>query len=121
MEEILRGLLVAALPGVAVDWMENDPAAGLPRVRLMRVSGGPNYALDSTRGVARARVQVDCIASTYGAAKALARQVKAAVGGYRGGMLAGVFVDSERDLSQGTASGVALAGVALDLMVHYQE
>lgn len=121
MEEVLRGLLVAALPGMAVDWMENDPAAGLPRVRLLRVSGGTNYAMDSSRGMSRARVQVDCIAATYGQAKGLARSVKAAVGGYRGGVLAGVFVIDERDLSQGTASGVALAGVAVDLMVHYKE
>ena len=121
MEEELRGLLMAALPGVAVDWMENEPGEALPRIRLMRVSGGDGYAMDGALGLSRARVQVDCIAGSYGAAKLLSRAVKAAAGGYRGGNLAGVFVDDERDLSQGTASGVALAGVAVDLMVHYKE
>ncbi|NBE05931.1 DUF3168 domain-containing protein [Paragemmobacter ruber] len=122
MEEVLRALLRAALPGVAVDWGENDARAAVPRVRLMRVSGGAEYANDGPVGLHRARVQVDCIGATYGAAKGLARQVKAAVGGYRGGMLAGVFVDSERDLSGGTAAtGKTLAGVAVDLRVHYKE
>lgn len=121
MEEVLRASLVAALPGTAIDWVESDPAAGLPRVVLTRISGGEEYAHDGPVRLLRARVQIDCVAATYGAAKGLARDIRAHLSGRREGVISGVFVDAERDLGGSRASGVALQAVAVDVFVHYQE
>ncbi|WP_444459999.1 tail completion protein gp17 [Rhodobacter capsulatus] len=47
--------------------------------------------------MSRGRVQVDCYAESYGAAKRLSRAVRAALDGYSGGGFQGVFHAGTRD------------------------
>lgn len=122
MKADLRARLVAQLAAMPIDWVENRPGAGLPRIVLTQIGGGEDVAHDGASGLAQARVQVDCIAASAAAAAALALQAKAALRSYRGGVISAVFVADQRDLPGGNASaGERLAGVSVDVMVHYQE
>ena len=119
MEEALRALLIAALPGVPVAWGLGSDA--LPRVVLFVISGGDDMTQDGPSGLCWRRVQVDCYGATYGAARLLSREVRAILSGYRGGIFNGIFLDADRDgeMTDGPAS--VQARVSLDFMVHYKE
>lgn len=121
MEELLRTLLRAALPGVAVDWGMNAQSASLPRVVLYRISGGQEYSYSGPLTIRQARVQLDCYAATTGAAKLLARQLTDAVGGLRSGIIYGAFVLSERDYSPDTDGPSPVARVSVDISINFQE
>lgn len=60
-----------------------DAKSALPLLIYRRVSTEPNTALDGIRPTDSARIQVDCVAATYQAAKALADAVRTAIGGYQ--------------------------------------
>lgn len=74
---------------------------GLPAVVLHRISGAEGVTLDGPDGLGEARIQVDCWAGGWLAAKEVARAVKAAVSGLNATVgdtkFQGVFVISERD------------------------
>jgi hypothetical protein len=106
MEEAIRALLlsnapVAALCGNRVNWGTHPQGAALPGVVLNVISGAPGYTLTSADGLTPSRVQVDCYANSYGAAKALARAVTSALSGHRSGGLRGVFLQNEQDSREG--------------------
>lgn len=118
MEEALRLLLVAALPGVPVAWGLGSDA--LPRVVMFVVSGADDYTQDGPTGLAWRRVQADCYGATYGAAKTLSRNVIAALSGHRGGIFNGIFLDAVRDGEPTDEPDSVQARVSLDFMVHYR-
>lgn len=74
-----------------------------------RISGQGDHHMEGASGLNRTRMQIDCWATTAGAADLLARQVKERIDGYRGSMLwgedspaeaivvQGIFFDSERE------------------------
>jgi hypothetical protein len=122
MEELIRARLQAAVPGVAFDW--NESLQGIRGLRgvMYRISGGADYIMDGPSGLAQARVQIDCHADTYSGAKALARQVRVALSGYRDSLrILGVFLDAERDLAPESGYGVLSGRVSLDFIIHYKE
>jgi hypothetical protein len=122
MEEVLRARLKAMLPGVPVDWNETLQGEIGTRVVLYRISGGADYVMEGPSGLVQARVQVDCHAGTFGTAKALAREVKAAISGWRDGAdILGVFLDAERDLQPDAGYGHLSGRVTLDFNIHHQE
>ena len=119
MEEAFRALLIAALPGVPVAW--GLGATDIPRIVLFVVSGGDGYTQDGPSGLCWRRVQVDCYGATYGAARLLSRDVRAALSGYRGGIFNGIFLDADRDGETDDKADSVQARVSLDFMVHYKE
>lgn len=88
MEAALLARLLAtagltALVSTRINWGRRPQGETLPAVVLHRIDGSPNYHLTGSSGLVESRVQVDCWGSTYGSAKAVARQVEAAVSGLR--------------------------------------
>lgn len=88
MEAALLARLLAtagltALVSTRINWSRRPQGESLPAVVLHRIDGSPDYHLSGPSGLVESRVQVDCWAASYGAAKAIARQVEAAVSGLR--------------------------------------
>lgn len=109
MEEALRSILTGAASvtgqtGTRIYWGLVPQSAALPFIRMTVVSGIRDYALSGATSLVDSRVQVDCYATSYGGAKLLARAVMATLSAYRGEVpgveIGGVFVESERDLSE---------------------
>lgn len=84
------------------EWPEQNTV--LPAISLTRVSGGKDSALDMSNHFSRARIQIDCFASTHEGATTLADIVKDYLHGYKGA--AGSFQietmsnDNEIDLGE---------------------
>jgi hypothetical protein len=55
-----------------------------PAIRYQRIMAMRNHALDAVVGVTDVTVQVDCMATSYSEAKALADSVRTLLHGYRG-------------------------------------
>ena len=121
MDELLRARLLASVAGVPADWGMTAQGISPPRIVMYRISGGDDYTMAGRTGYSQTRVQVDCYAAGVGPAKLLARQVKAALSGWRSGQIKGVFLQSERDLSPDTEGVGTLGRVSLDFFVHHQE
>lgn len=121
MEEALRLLIAAALPGIACDWGMSRQGASEPRVVLTMVSGGQAYTASDAVNLRPYRVQVDCYGATYLAVRNMARSLIAALGGHRGGAFGGIFLDAERDFAPDTESGETMFRRSLDFMIHHKE
>ena len=85
MEEALRDLLLSAAPITAagerrVDWGVRSQGAAQPAITLHQISGNPTMLLAGPADWGRDRIQIDCLARTYKAARDLAN----AIGGRRG-------------------------------------
>jgi len=75
---------------------------------------GPDHLLS-------ARIQVDCYADTYGAAKAASRAATTALNGHRGGGFRGVFWEGARDSREGGSNEADRPyRVSLDFMVNWR-
>src|SRR3989304_2505917 len=107
MEEAFRALLVAASAGTAlapaarINWGAHPQGAALPAIVLTVIGDAESHTLAGPDGLSQGRVQVDCYAASYKAAKQLARAVRAALDGYRGGNFSGVFLAASRDGREG--------------------
>ncbi|WP_444460070.1 DUF3168 domain-containing protein [Rhodobacter capsulatus] len=102
MEESFRAALLAsgavtALAGERIDFGANPQDTACPRLVLWTIAETGGLLLSGPDGVSRGRVQVDCYAESYGAAKRLSRAVRAALDGYSGGGFQGVFHAGTRD------------------------
>jgi hypothetical protein len=96
--------------------------SALPAAVLNRISGGPLYADDGEVGLEQARIQIDCWAETYTAAKRLARAVTACLSAFEGtvGTTAFEFIEleNERDLREGGSDSASYPfRTALDFIV----
>jgi hypothetical protein len=96
---------VTAIAGDRVFPGARPPAAALPAVVFNVVSGAPVYTDDGDAGLAENRVQIDCWAETYTAAKELAVAVKASLSGFVGTVAGVTFQNllliTERDRREG--------------------
>lgn len=106
MEEQLRALIagdsgVVDLVGKSVHWRLSPQSAAVPFVNLSMISGERDYHMTGPSGLVSSRVQVDCWADRYSAAKAIARAVESAVSGFSGPMGTIIFdsimIDADRD------------------------
>lgn len=101
-EQQLRAALVGhagvtALVGARVYPLLIPEGTPLPCVTYQRVSGTPENTLEGHSGLEEVMVQVDCWSATYGGAKALAKQVRAAMAAAPFGS----YLDQDRDLYDG--------------------
>ncbi len=77
---VLKGsTAVSALVGGRVFPLVLDQGCQFPAVSFLRVSGGKQFGLSGYSGLEGSRIQVDCWATTYKQAKALAAAVSTAM------------------------------------------
>lgn len=126
MEAALLARLLAtagltALVSTRINWSRRPQGEALPAVVLHRIDGGRDYHTQGASGLVESRVQVDCWGVTYGSAKAVARQVEAAVSGARftSGAIRfdAILIDDERDSTFDDTTPIFRT--SLDLMVHH--
>lgn len=120
MQEQLRATLIAALPGVPVDWAWNGQGQAAPRLVLTMVSDLANYTHDGPSGYVQNRVQIDVYAATYAEAQGLVAAINDALSGLRAGMILGAFRAGRRDYPPETGADT-LARVSVDYMIHHNE
>ncbi len=130
MEEALRKLLtdaadVAALVAGRVHWVRSPQGAASPRIVLYRISGLRDMTMQGPSGLVASRVQVDCIGTSYGSAKAVARAVEDCLSGYSGQALAtrfdGCFLIGERDDFEDAATPDKLFRTSLDFNIWHKD
>lgn len=111
MEEALIGYLIASTSLAAligsgsnarIHWVRSPQGTASPRIVLYKISGVRDMTLNSgPTGYVASRVQCDCIGTTYGSAKAVARALEARLSGYSGTTgnvrFEGAFLVGERD------------------------
>lgn len=125
MEELIRDRLLATsgvttLVGSRVDWGGNPQGSQNPRICLWTISDFEGLVLEGPDGFSQGRVQVDCYAVTYAAAKNLSRAVRSALDGYAGGGLQLVRLIGTRDSREGgTNEAERLFRVSLDFATFY--
>jgi hypothetical protein len=113
---------VAAIVGTRVFPGSRPQGSALPAAVLNRISGGPLYADDGEVGLEQGRIQVDCWAETYTAAKTLARAVTAALSAFDSTVGTTTFefieLENERDLRDGGSYAASYPfRTALDFVV----
>lgn len=123
MEEAIRTRLLStvALDGVPVNWGAHPQGAALPGIVLTVVSAAEGLTLKGPDGLSQGRVQVDCYAATYGAARATARAVIAALYGWRSGQMRLVEHVATRDSREGGSNEADRPyRTSLDFMTHWR-
>jgi hypothetical protein len=133
MEEALTQFLLAqagltALVGTSparITWVRRKQGSALPAVVLHVISRTPGYTMGGETSARPQRVQVDCWAETYGAVRAVARQVTAALSGTKTTVgsveFLGSFKESERDSFETGEGGDALHRVSMDFIIWTRE
>lgn len=126
MEEAFRAILltnaqVSAIVGTRVDWGSQTQGAGYPSIVLHVIDDFEDATMTGPSGLSQGRVQVDCYAETYGAAKLLSRAVRAVLDGYRGGQFSGIFHAATRDGREGgTNEATRPYRVSLDFFTNWR-
>jgi hypothetical protein len=112
---------VTALVSTRINWSRRPQGSALPAIVLHRIDGAPDYHHAGASGLVQSRVQVDCWAASYGAAKAIARAVETAVtaqtftqGATRFDV---ILIADERDSTFDETT--PLFRTSLDLMIHH--
>jgi hypothetical protein len=112
---------VTALVSTRINWSRRPQGSALPAIVLHRIDGSPDYHHAGASGLVQSRVQVDCWAASYGAAKAIARAVETAVtaqtftqGATRFDV---ILIADERDSTFDETT--PLFRTSLDLMIHH--
>lgn len=110
---------VTALVSTRVNWSRRPQGSALPAIVLHRIDGTPDVHHSGRSGLVTSRVQCDCWAESYGAAKAIARAVETAItaqtftqGATR---FDAILIDSERDDTSDETT--PLFRTSLDLLV----
>lgn len=128
MEQALTTYLLASsglttLVGTRVHWASRPQGSTLPAVILTRISGVRDYTLAGASGYVESRVQIDCWARTYGAAKTTAQAVRNALHALLPAgspPILGLSIDGERDSFEGDPPE-ALSRTSLDVIIHHHE
>ncbi|RZJ19122.1 MAG: DUF3168 domain-containing protein [Brevundimonas sp.] len=120
--ELLAAPSVKAKVVKRINWVRRPQGEALPAIVLHVIDRTPDVHHGGASGVVQARVQVDCWAASYAAAKSLARAVETALTARafsRGAVRFDVILSiAERDDSFEEA-GKPVFRTSLDLMVHH--
>lgn len=126
MEQALRNILLAAagvtaLAGTRINWGAHPQGTAFPAAKLTLVSDAEGYTLDGPNGLSKGRVQVDCDAMSYKAARDLAAAIRAALSGYRGGDFRLIEHAATRDSREGgTDEAERPYRVSMDFLTHWR-
>lgn len=127
MEEMLRALLLAdgtisSMVEGRVDWGEGMQGAPLPSIVMQVVSSENQHSMQGPDRLFQSRVQIDAYARTYGSAKLLQRALLAALDGYHGGAMQGIFHAGSREgRDAGTNEAERPYRVSMDFMTNWSE
>lgn len=125
MEDDLIALLrtapavTALVPATSINWRRHPQGAALPSIVLRVINDRPEYVVSDTTDFSSARVQIDCWALSYGAAKNVSRAVLARLSGYRAGIFHRVHLMGSRDTHDPEVIGDP-AGVQMDFEIDYR-
>ncbi len=118
--KLLASSGVTALVSTRINWSRRPQGSALPAIVLHRIDGLPDVTHGGASGLVVSRIQADCWAASYGAAKAVARAIETAItaqtftqGSTRFDV---ILIDSERD-DTSDQSDTPLFRTSLDLMV----
>jgi len=119
---------VSSLVGARIYPLKAPPKVTKPFVTYQRISGDRWRSFDGPTGTAQPRIQVDCYATTYAAAKALADAIRQNLDGYAGTVtttsgavrIGGISLMTDRDLFEDDIDPV-LYRVSMDFMVTHGE
>ena len=126
MEEDFRALLLAAtavtdICGTRINFGAHPQGQDLPAIVLNTVSDNNGHDLQGSDGLFQGRVQADCYATTYGAAKLLSRAVRDALEGHQDSNFSGVFIAGSRDGREGgTNEADRPFRVSLDFLTNWR-
>lgn len=121
MEAALTALLAPVADGKRF-WLRSPQATKPPYVILQRITGIRDYHMQGASGLVESRVQIDCYDKTYSGVADIARSVVSILSGYRGGIIQGAFIDSERDLPAADAGDVTqLFRKSVDVIIQHKE
>ena len=122
MEQEIRAIIAGAVDAL-VEWGSLPQLKGsqkpYPGVVLNTISDRSGQTFDGPDGMSATRVQVDVYAEGYGQAKTIARQIRVALDGYRGGMILGTFRLSERDSRENGEASKPFR-ISQDFEVHWR-
>ena len=118
IEETLYTLLSAVAPSTYPATAPKSVKS--PFVIYTRVSTPRLRDFDGPTGNAMPTFRVDAYASTYDAARTLANSIRAALDGYRGGIIQDCALVNEQDMSDLT-SNPALSRVQLEFRISHTE
>lgn len=118
MKQEIRALISGAV-SAPVDWGSRPQGAPYPGVVLTTASGRSGHTFDGPDGMSSSRIQVDVYAERYGEAETLARQIRAALDGYRGGVILGTFRQGERDSRENGEASKPFR-ISQDFEVHWR-
>lgn len=121
MQAALRSRLTGGAAGTRVYWGIVPQSAALPYIRLQTISDPRPEHLLSYDSARVTRVQVDCFAATYAAARSMAEAVIAATatpGTTNGVHFGRIKAEGPRDLGEDTAQGY-IHRASMDLLVEH--
>lgn len=117
MEEELYTLLSGAVAW-DIAWMSLGEDARLPRGVITRVSGQRDMTLNGP-GLMQATVQIDVFDDDNLGALTAGREIRAALEGYRGGVILGAFLTTIQDFTDDDAG--LLFRVSMRFAITYRE
>ncbi len=128
MEELVTNILlgdsgVTGLFGDRINWVRRPQGDNqYPALCLQRIAGQRMYYMGGADGLVHARIQLDVWGQTYAEAKNGIRAALGALSAYRGGVIQGSFVDSERDMpDELNEASVRLFRVTADIEIWHTE
>ena len=105
MHELFRSIVKEVDGADIVEWGALPQNSGYPAIVLNIVSDTSDHTQSGPSGFSISRVQVDVYAETYGAARLLARKLRAALDGKRSGIIDSILRVSERDAKENGSDG----------------
>jgi hypothetical protein len=127
MEEDFRALLTGAsavtalVPVARINWGAHPQGGGAPYLVLTVIGNEAGLTMQGPDGLWQGRVQVDCCAPDYAAAKIASRAVIAVLHSYRGGGFRLVEHVATRDSREGGSNEAERAfRVSLDFITNWR-
>lgn len=118
---LVAAAAVTALVGTRIYWVERPQASALPSITLQTIAEERPQHMAGLENMKVSRVQIDCWASSYAQAQALAEAVIAAVvpeNTSNGIVFHRTFIDSIRDLGERTETQF-IHRASLDLIFNH--
>lgn len=122
--DLLQGDVAVSDMATQINFGQHPQGQPLPAIIMNNVGMQHDVTLDGPHSLTTSRVQVDCYADTYGAAKLLSRAVVTRMHGYRGGNFQGVMAIDASDNRTGQTDGASAAQpfrVSIDFRVFYNQ
>lgn len=126
MKQQLRAMLLAdsaisTLVGSRLDWKKNAQGSVYPRVTLHGVGRAIGSHMQGPDAIQVSRVQINCMALTYGEAEAVGEAILAKLNHYRDSNFRLIEFASDGDLEEdGTNVAERPLGVRLDFLIRWR-